>query len=366
MQEIHTKLFVGMTHITIIITLTCALFLWLQRDEGERSRRILSWIWFGCAAIFFLRLIVLYRVSMPHSDGLLAVPALLGGFVAITILFAYPVEIISPLWLNRRRLLLLFSPVIFTILVVVAMRLCGIEFRTLHNIKEIAEYWYEPNVLIRFFVVFEIFAYSFVVFYIPHNKARCNTTLTWVYSFVVGIQGVSILYFCNMFFGLIPMGIFHQLYYLIFLCYITYQELFLRLFIVPSSDHVEQRLEPETTIIYSKPLNLTLSEQLAEYMEREEPWRNPNLTLPILAQALHTSRTTLSQTIQSSDSDFYDYVAGYRIRAFCAEAQQGKVVSIQETFFKVGFRNRATALNQFKKQIGTTPSEYLKSIYKQK
>ncbi len=356
-----------MTHITIIVTLMCGALLWSQRDEGERSRRILAWIWFGCAAIFFLRLIVLYRVTIPHSDGLLAVPALLGGFLAITVLFTYPVEIISPLWLNRRRLLLLFSPVIITVFVVTVMYLCGVEFRTLNIIKEIAEYWYEPNVFIRFVVAFEIFAYSFGVFYIPHNKARCNTTLTWVYSFVVGIQGVSILYFCNMFFGLIPMGIFHQLYYLIFLCYITYQELFLRLFIVPSSDAPvtsQPDDESESVMLPSNAPDLTLGERLADYMERAEPWRNPNLSLPILAEALHTSRTTLSQTIQRSESDFYDYVAGYRIRAFCAVAEQGKVVSIQETFFQVGFRNRATALNQFKKQVGTTPSEYLKSIYK--
>ncbi|MDD2953684.1 MAG: helix-turn-helix domain-containing protein [Parabacteroides sp.] len=370
MLDIYSKIYFGVIHITIFVILLCALSLWLQRSKGERSRRILSWVWLGCGMMLLVRLLLFYQDYVVSSDIVLDIRALIGGFFSIAILFLYPVEIITPRWLNIKRLLLLLSPVIITAAVVVMMQLCGVEFRALYNLNDIAQYWYEGNVLIRFVVVLEIFSYSFIVFFIPHNKVRSNTTLTWVYSYVIGVQGISILYFGNMFFGLIPTGIFHHLYTIGFICYITYQELFLRLFIVPS------QLEDATTLDVqqfpaTEPIEAAdnreldpLFHKLEQYMEQQQAWTNPNLSLPILAEALHTNRTTLSHTLREAGYDFYDYIAAYRIRAFCSAVEQGKVISIQAAFFEVGFRSRATAFNQFKKQMGITPSDYLKSIPK--
>lgn len=50
-----------------------------------------------------------------------------------------------------------------------------------------------------------------------------------------------------------------------------------------------------------------------------------------------------------------------RIAEFLKLADAGSVVSVQDTFFYVGFRSRETALRCFKKYVGVSPTDYLRS-----
>lgn len=372
MQDFYQKLYFGVNHVIVALELLCALLLWLRRNEGERSRRFLVWMWLVCVAIFMIRIILNYSNNSDYATvEILPVASLLGGLVCVAVLLIYPIEVVSPHWLNVKRLLLVFSPMLLMIGIIVTMLSCGVEFRKLFTFEELVCYWTEVNVWIRFLLCAVIIIYSFLIFYIPRNKMRSNTTLGWMRSYSIGLQGISVLYFGLNLFGLYPTGIFHLIYFLLFTVYITYQEMFLRLFLTPQEKYVAivRPVEEDTPEkqaeclgdLHSGQMPLVWM-QLEAYMKSEEPWRDPNITLAILAYAVGSNRTTISTLIQKAGyENFYTYIASYRIEAFCLAARECRVNNIQDTFFEIGFRNRNTALNQFKKQMGITPSDYLRN-----
>lgn len=391
MQDFYQQqLYFGILHATVILELFCALLLWIKRNEGERARHFLVWSWLACAAIFMIRVVLQYSAHSDYATAeILPVASLLGGLTCVTVLLIYPIEVVSPHWLNAKRFLLVFSPTLLMVGTCGVMHGCGVEFRKLSTFEELARYWTEANVWIRFLLCAVIIVYSFLIFYIPRNKMRSNTTIRWMRSYSIGLQGISILYFGINLFGLYPSGVFHITYFLFFTAYITYQELFLRLFITPQerlvaiisplqeekqgNEPIEQSELEEALVELVPQIDSKIAEllpeqtsllwtQLESYMKNQEPWRDPNLTLAILADGVDSNRTTISTLIQKAGyEDFYTYVARYRIEAFCSAAREGRVSNIQDAFFEVGFRNRNTALNQFKKQMCITPSDYLRN-----
>ena len=90
---------------------------------------------------------------------------------------------------------------------------------------------------------------------------------------------------------------------------------------------------------------------------------NPDLTVASLAQMLGTNRSYLAQAIQEAGYvNFADLINRHRVQAFCCIAEDGKVKSVQDAFFLVGFRSKETALRSFKKYTGSLPSEYLMKV----
>lgn len=113
--------------------------------------------------------------------------------------------------------------------------------------------------------------------------------------------------------------------------------------------------EPEQKI--SNPLWLRIEKAMVE----SELWRNPDLTASMMTNKMHTNRTSFSNAIRDGGYDnFYDYLAHYRIDAFCKKAESEYIVNIQDAFFEVGYKARTTAFSQFKKIKGMSPSEYVK------
>lgn len=98
-------------------------------------------------------------------------------------------------------------------------------------------------------------------------------------------------------------------------------------------------------------------------LEEEKVWKNPDLTVASLAQMLGTNRSYLAQAIQEAGYvNFADLINRHRVQAFCRIAEDGKVKSVQDAFFLVGFRSKETALRSFKKYTGFLPSEYLMKV----
>lgn len=101
--------------------------------------------------------------------------------------------------------------------------------------------------------------------------------------------------------------------------------------------------------------------RLEEYMQHEEPWRNPELTLTDVVSTLYTNRTSLAQAIREAGyGGFKEYVGFYRIREFKRLARMGQVKSLEEGFRTVGFRSKTTAFRNFSRFEQLTPLEYLR------
>lgn len=100
--------------------------------------------------------------------------------------------------------------------------------------------------------------------------------------------------------------------------------------------------------------------RLNKCMEKDKPFLNPELNIQLLASKIdipiHHCSFLLNQVLMKS---FRDYVNGFRISYFIEVYNQDpKKYTIEFLAQEVGFRNRGTFNVVFKKETGSTPSEY--------
>ena len=132
----------------------------------------------------------------------------------------------------------------------------------------------------------------------------------------------------------------------------------------PAVDEVEEKqkyegyqLDDEIAAAYAK--------EAKELMEKEKLYRNPDLTLPVLAKKLKLSANTLSQVLNGyCGQTFYNFVNSYRLEEVAAMMRDPKFdeKSVLELLLEAGFKSKSTFNPIFKKWTGKTPSEYRKEI----
>ena len=100
-------------------------------------------------------------------------------------------------------------------------------------------------------------------------------------------------------------------------------------------------------------------------MARERPYRDPDLTLPALAERLNTTPHKLSEVLNRELAQtFHDFVNGYRVdevRARLADPNT-KHLNILALGLDAGFASKSTFNQVFKKVTGQTPSTYRKAL----
>ena len=104
---------------------------------------------------------------------------------------------------------------------------------------------------------------------------------------------------------------------------------------------------------------------LLALMAREHPYRDPELTLPALAERLGSTPHKLSEVLNRELSQtFYDFVNGYRVDEVRGRlADPGtKHLNILALGLNAGFASKSTFNQAFKKLTGQTPSSYRKAL----
>lgn len=177
----------------------------------------------------------------------------------------------------------------------------------------------------------------------------------------IGLQGIAILYVLYMLTASTYFVILHQAYCMAFMLIITYQELFIRMPVDINSNGIIDLPKIERVVVNAKTAQSSpVWDRLTKVMEKESLWRNPDLTLVELAAILGTNRTTLSNLIREEGyENFYSFINSFRIKEFIFLINNCEVKNLHETFYDVGFRSKTTAISYFRKETGTTPSEYI-------
>ncbi|HML71032.1 MAG TPA: helix-turn-helix domain-containing protein [Macellibacteroides fermentans] len=344
-----------------LICLLASLLLFSRRKDGERSRAILSCIVFFSVFNYITRFINLINGEVPQL--IVSVPMLVLAIFMVISYIMYPIEVISPGWLNFRRILKLYSPCLFILVTYKISLWANVEYKPYNTLLDMIPHVGNFDVLFRFMLAFLIFMPILFIFFIPYTRRYNNTDYVWMRKYVFTLSLNTLAYILVLTF---EDPIVRTLYYYVSVgcsLYIAYMELFVRLIRKPVATETALKIEEEPTTpcteSFSKVKNTILIERLNAYMENTFAWRDPDLSLNTLAQALCTNRTTLNQVIQDNGYESYTaYINHLRIKDFLNQIKAKQPVNFQDAFFDAGYRSRATALRNFRLITGMTPSEY--------
>lgn len=367
-METEKELIRGLFHFAAWTFLLSGILLWMRRQCGDRSRFFLALPFLLAGVMFSIRLFN----SKPSLPAVLSIGLLLRGWTSLLLLYLYPIEVISPGWLTFKKGFLLFTP---WLLLNAALLCLPFQFKELASFHEMTAHITEFNVWFRLVILLVcIVPYSLMLFFIPYNYKRSSANYKWIALYTIGIQGIAIFYVGYLLTSATAMAIGHMAYCILFCLFVTYQELFLRITVpatpqeVPAEVSVsseapvpsEELDAPEETIIPEETKENPLWLQLNELIDSEQLWGNPDTNITKLATRLDTNRNKLTRIIQEKGYEGYkEFINRRRINEFLKIADSNRFVNVSDTFFKVGFRSKATALRNFKEYTGMLPSEYL-------
>lgn len=364
-------------HMSALVYFISSLLLFLRHKDGERSRLILAYIYLISVFSRVLRIVCIY-IGVP-SSSVVSPTMLVLAIGMITLNIIYAIEVISPGWLNFKRLLNVCSPLILIYLVYLATRLTGVEYTPYNSLIEMLPMANHFDVIFRLTLSIFIFIPIFILFFIPYTKRYNNTDRKWILRFIAIISVANLAYFVVI---IHDNFITHTLYlYISAACglYIAYQELFVRL-IDKSQVEITEKNSDNVSMSVSyadyddKGVNNVVNKgnstdahflfcKLDKYMNEQRAWREPDLSMLLLSQNIGSNRTSLTKAIQCGGyGSFHDYVAHYRIREFCHVLKENRNLKVDDLFYQVGFRSRSTAFVHFKKQMNMTPAEYFKTL----
>lgn len=104
---------------------------------------------------------------------------------------------------------------------------------------------------------------------------------------------------------------------------------------------------------------LRLKERLVAWMNKEEPFLNPDLTLNQLAEELACQAKDLSQVINEQlGKNFNDFINSYRVDMAKRLLIESRDLVILELAYDVGFNSKSSFNASFKKLTGLSPREF--------
>lgn len=353
----------------VIVRILTSIFLFIRRHEGDRSRIILSVITFFSVLNYIPRYWDTIHGQAPVQ--VVSVPILLLGLFMITSYIIYPIEVVSPGWLNFKRVILLYLPVLILCGVWLITLRAGVVYPPYDSLHDMLPYIRELNVLFRFILCFLMLCTVFFIFFVPYTRKYCNadSQWKWTYSILCSINTITLLWVLwekNSFASI-------SYYYISVGCNLVmaYMELFNRVIRlsktnlpeIPEKTFKEVLCQFEPNVLASfcdeAQKSSTLFNNMDEYMKKNEAWRDPDLTLSKLSSIMNTNRTTLSLAIQKSEYENYPtYINKLRIDDFVYCVNSNYSGNYQEAFYDAGFRSRTTALRNFRQVTGMTPTEY--------
>lgn len=121
------------------------------------------------------------------------------------------------------------------------------------------------------------------------------------------------------------------------------------------------RPQPPVASLPSGVRNDSVFDRLCRLMEREEIFRDTNLTRERLAEMLGTNRTYLSQIIADrTGKGYYQFVNGYRIKEAVRilSGPDGGEYPLKALAADLGFKSMSTFYKTFQEAVGMTPSAY--------
>lgn len=109
-----------------------------------------------------------------------------------------------------------------------------------------------------------------------------------------------------------------------------------------------------------KEVGESLWQRITTVLRDEELWRDPDLSLDMLCERVHSNKDYVSQAFrQHADTTFNDYVNRLRVDSLACEMAAHPDMNHKELYFRAGFRTKSTAFRNFQKYKGMSPTDFL-------
>lgn len=351
-------------------SLTSVLFgvlLILRRKDGEVSRLYLGLFYIAMSLIFAYQSYLYYFGQYPAS--FVRIPYIIIGVVYSCFYLSYPVEVISPGYMTRRKFIYLFTPVVLCIFVYVLSKQLGVRFQQFNSLIELLSSPLNYTSVFIYILLILLILPQLLLYYIPYTRRYNNTDKKYIARFIC-VSCIVTIGFVLKLFNIRPFCSINVVVFIFVSAYIMYLELFSRIILQHNDleDHIcinEQikSIDIPSRKEVSRSYDERITDHLNQFLEKERFWRDPDFSLQDLIQKTGMSRKTITTTVQEMGYDnFPHFMNTLRVKDFIATLEQGKFDSFQNIFFDVGFRSRATAHRNFKQITGLSPSEYFLQI----
>lgn len=117
----------------------------------------------------------------------------------------------------------------------------------------------------------------------------------------------------------------------------------------------------DTPLIQKKEVDIKLFEKIEKYVLSEKLYKQSNLTITDLTKQFNEHPKLISSVINLvSEKNFRSYINSFRIKEAkkLLKDNHSNNLSIEGIGFEVGFQSKSAFYQAFKKETGTTPSNY--------
>jgi len=289
------------------------------------------------------------------------------------IMTLYPVSVVNPNWFNAKRFFFLFLPI--AVLFAANLFFIG-KWTPLTCPADIWKNVLKPDVIVRLLCQFAMLPYCLILLLLPYNYRHSSASFWWILNYSFGLTMLCVVHIAIMLTYnpvlLIIMPLLAAAFYLFSTEYeledrlVPVKEAAMEEVSAPSLESQVPDIEEalETGLDGTSP-EFGLWTRIGIAMDKEEVWRDPDLSLKAMARMCGTNVTYLNRIIQEeTGSSFKDLVNSKRIQNVAAKLKEDPSVDIQDAFFAAGYRSRATAWRNFKEILGVTPTEFRQGLNK--
>ena len=337
--------------IMFVTLVACGALLWKRREETGDNARIVQalFCWMSaCVTLMFVfrtlnetTLVDMHYLAPEH----IFVPMLfqMGYFI-------YPMELLKPKKNKALVYVFLFAPLLLLSLIGICS---GIEFTELSSYQAIWQNILMPDVLFRVLSIIAILFYGFALYLVPYDYRVSSVSRKFLLNYATGYLLIGVLFFMIQLCHMPVLVLLHQLVWLLFFVAVTWYELKVRLFDASKSD--ENPVEKQEEVSVDR-----LWENIMQVLEHDQEWRNPDMTLSLLASKVFSNRTYVGDAFKRNAGIGYsEYVSKRRIRYVTEKLEHDPGLDLQSLFFYVGFRSYSTAWDNFRRVTGMTVSEFI-------
>ena len=356
MSELFYPLSLMATTVEMTVCFSCARNLWRMRRESiDRSRRTLA------LGSLFSGLLAIAGMMAAVGLGMTGVkPEFLNpwlGVVYLTmhiLMTLYPIMVVRPHWLTRKHSFFIFLPT--ALFPLIYLFFLG-RWTPLETPADIWANWLKPDVLARLLGLFIMLPYCLILFVLPYNYKYSSASFRWILNYSMGLLVICVVHIVLTLTNDPVLIIVLPILVSFFFIFSMEYELNDRL--LPQAHDAALEAAPEAEEQTEPFGEIDLWTRIVLLMDREEVWRDPDLSLVSLSRLCATNVTYLNRIIkENTGTSFKEFLNCRRVEAVAKLLQQDPDTDIQAAFFNAGFRSRTTAWRNFKDIMGVTPTEY--------